>query len=116
MDFVYPGDESIVLRDADVSGTGTSFADDKDRWSEATVVLTDAGNYFVAVVGRSRLPNETDRHWAMFHEEPEELIRALCRRWRNHRGLPPYLHRALSEAAADDDRLNDALDEYERWQ
>lgn len=113
MDFVYPGDESIVLKDAEVLGTGSSWADDKDRWSEATVVRTGLDNYFVAVVGKSALPGETDRHWSMFHEEPSELIRALSRRWRDRRGLPPYLHRALSVAAAEDADLDEALDDYE---
>ena len=116
MDYCYPGDESIVLKDAEVLGFGTSFYEDKDRWSEATVVRTGLDNYFVSVVGKSALPGETDRHWAVFHEEPSELIRALSRRWSARRGLPPYLLVALSRAAAEDDDLNDALDEYEHWQ
>lgn len=113
MDFVYPGDESIVLKDAEVLGFGTSFYEDKDRWSEATVVRTALDNYFVAVVGKSELPGETDRHWAIFHEEPAELIRSLSRRWSARRGLPPYLLVALAAAAAEDAALDDALDEYE---
>lgn len=118
MDYTYPGDESVILRDAEVAGTGTSFSGG-DRWSEATVVLTEAGNYFVAVVGKSDVANEVDRHWAVLHTDPVELLRALLRRGQSGgKTLPAYLHRALSDAAAEDDPLNDALDAYEsasRW-
>lgn len=113
MDHHYPGDESLILRDADLAGYSSSADGEKHRWSEASVWLTDSGNYFVAVVGKSSLPGEVDRHWAVFHTDADDLVRGLLRRWRAGRGLPPYLHVALSEAAVYDDDLNDALSDYE---
>lgn len=116
MTYTYPGDESIVLHDADVIGHSTSYREgqlDAQRWSEATVVLTADLNYFVAVVGRSEVAGETDRHWALFHTDAIELIRALLRRQGDTKALPKYLHRALAEAAAEDDNLNEALDAYD---
>lgn len=111
MDFSYPGDEQIVVKDAEILGFGSSKGDTKDRWTELTIVGTETG-YFVAGVGRSRLPGETDRHWCSAYPEASKLVTGLLRPdGRGGKFMPNYGRDALESAADLDEDVNDAFRE-----
>lgn len=122
VDFLYPGDEQIVVRDAEILGFGSSRgeanskgeASNKDRWSELTIVGTDKG-YFVAGVGKSILPGETDRHWCAAHPDAWTLVKGLMRPdGRGGKFLPVYAREALNSAAEVDYDVRDTVREFAR--
>lgn len=78
------------------------------RWFEVHIVKHDAIGYVVSYVGRTTLPNETDRHSCHVTLSPHTVIEVLTQ----HRGDTSFIPRtsriALSEAAARDPAIEDA--------
>lgn len=113
VDFPYPGDAQIVVRDAEILGFGSSKGEaNKDRWSEITIVGTETG-YFVAGVGKSILPGETDRHWCSAHPDSRALVKGLMRPdGRGGKFLPAYARDALDNAAELDEDVHETVQEF----
>lgn len=60
-------------------GFASSFRDGKDRWFDVMIYRTASNRYVVNGIGRSDLPGEEDRSWAIVCDRPEEVIEALKR-------------------------------------
>jgi hypothetical protein len=115
MDFAYPGDNQIVVKDAEILGFGSSRTPGKDRWSEVTIVGTER-SYFVAVVGKSCAPGEVDFNTGLLFRTARDLVRGLVRRPETP-GAQPYMPRysreALDSAAELDQDVFEALKSYD---
>lgn len=71
--------ELPLIFEGEELGFATSFRDGKDRWFEVMIYRTASGRYVVNGIGRSLLPGEEDRSWAIICEKPAEVIEALKR-------------------------------------
>lgn len=90
-------------------GYASSAGSGKLRWAEISIYRTIAGTYIVAGVGRSTVPNETDRHWAQVCEEPEAVIERLHLVDSNGgKYLPNVGRQALRQAQGLDEALRNA--------
>jgi len=49
----------------------------KPRWTEFDLYLTTFGEFVLQGVGRSRVPGETDRHWAVISEDPIDVLDSI---------------------------------------
>jgi hypothetical protein len=103
------GDRSLVF-DGTRLGEGSSRRHQAPRWFEVQIYRTASGRYVVAGAGKSVLPGEVDRCWAVECDEPREVVRALTRYDEDE---VEYLTRtardALEAAAAVDVGIRDAF-------
>lgn len=49
----------------------------KDRWTEFKLFMTDNGEWVLSTIGRSRVPGEKDRCWAVLTDDPSEWIDSI---------------------------------------
>lgn len=50
----------------------------KDRWTEFDLFLSHPhSEWILQGIGRSRVPLETDRYWAVISKEPSEVLQAV---------------------------------------
>lgn len=76
MIWIHPADESVIVENAEILGWFSTERDGSDRWTEITLLGTDAG-YAIHGVGRSVLPGETDRHFFKWHAEAFLVVKSL---------------------------------------
>lgn len=72
------GDRSLVF-DGSRLGAGSSRRHEAPRWFQVEIFRTESGRYVVAGAGKSVLPGEVDRCWAVECETPQEVVKALTR-------------------------------------
>lgn len=99
------GDVSLVF-DGLLLGSASSRRPDADRWFEVKIFKTTGGTYVVAGAGRSALPGERDRCWAVTCAEPLEVVRALTRR--DEDGVE-FITRTASDALEQSSRVDEAV-------
>lgn len=90
-------------------GEASSFEPGRDRWFELRIYRTETGVYVVEGVGRSVREGDYDKCWALMSTTPSEMIESLYRERNGERFLPHTTRDALDEAAANDEKVNDAL-------
>lgn len=70
------GDRLLCFDGAKVASVSAELPT-KDRWTELEVYITVAGQWVLAGVGRSRVPGEIDRHWAVTSDNPVDIVAAI---------------------------------------
>lgn len=106
-ELVSQGGERVVFRGVEL---GRSVdPPDPDRWTRVVVWRTDGGSYLAQVDGLSSRPGEVTLRRVHVCETAEALVSVLEHGGRLSR---PALV-ALENAAAGDDRIDDALAAYE---
>jgi hypothetical protein len=109
-DYELPDGERHIRFKGVKLGHSSSQSNGKERWSEISIFRTEGGSYVVAGVGRTTLPNETDRHWAQVCERPQGVIERLYMLDHDSsRYLPRTSLQALNQARDRDPALNDAF-------
>lgn len=80
MDFTLPrtGDRDLSFQ-GDLLATSSSRRGNARRWLELSLYRTTAGSYVVYGVGRTQVPDEVDRTWAVIADSPGDAIHALER-------------------------------------
>lgn len=76
MRWVHPDDADVIVENAEILGWFSTKRAGSTRWTEITLLGTDAG-YAIHGVGRSALPGETDRHWFKWHAEAFLVVKSL---------------------------------------
>jgi hypothetical protein len=66
----------------------------KDRWSEFTIWLTTHGEWVLQGVGRSRVPGEVDREWAVISKDPADVLDAIL----NNRDVSRLAKKLIAES------------------
>lgn len=90
-------------------GEASSFRRGKSRWSEIKIFRTRGGNYIVAGVGRSTVPNESDRFWTQVCERPHGVIEKLHMLDEDGARYIPHTSReALEQSTLNDEELRSA--------
>jgi hypothetical protein len=49
----------------------------KPRWSEFDLYVTSFGEFVLQGVGRSRVPGESDRAWAVISQDPVDVLDSI---------------------------------------
>ena len=78
------------------------------RWQETTIYVTDDGQFVVHTIGRSVVPGESDRHRVTFTSSAYEIVEVLTVKGNKEPFLPDPSARALAQAAAVDDDVQEA--------
>lgn len=78
------------------------------RWQETTIFVTDDDRFVVHTVGRSIVPGESDRHRVTFTSSAYEIVEVLTVKGNKEPFLPDPSARALAQAAAVDDDVQEA--------
>jgi hypothetical protein len=60
--------------------TASSEMPGKDRWCELSIFRVEDGSWVLAGVGKSRVPGEHDRRWAVVSRDPVDIVAAVCGR------------------------------------
>lgn len=72
------GDRSLAF-DGVIIGEGSSRRVDASRWFEVKIFRTAGNQYVVGGAGRTILPGERDRCWAVTAQNGQEVIKSLTR-------------------------------------
>ena len=72
------GDLPLIFKGEEI-GFSSSFRSGKDRWFEVAIFRTASGRYVVNGIGRSSIPGEEDRSWAIVCDRPDEVVEAMKR-------------------------------------
>lgn len=91
--------------------------DGRARWFEVRLFRRDAEDspteYRVEMIGKSRVPGETDRLRTEVTTSPHAVIDFLAMGEPHNRYVPKVSRKALHEAADIDGALSDALDDFD---
>lgn len=87
-------------------GSGSSRRDDKPRWTEIHIYVTEGDKFVVHVAGMSNVPGEVARNTVSVHDDAASMVKGMARR----HGLSFVARCALEEAAEMDDEVRTALD------
>lgn len=99
-----------LLFDGRLLGEATSRHHEQDRWFEARIFKTEGGTYVVGGAGKSVVPGETDRCWAVECASGAEVVAALQRVDDDEvRYLTRTARDALTAAADEDDGIREAF-------
>lgn len=112
MRWTHPDDADVIVENAEILGWFSTQWAGSPRWTEITVLGTDAG-YAIHGVGRSVLPGETDRHFFKWHAEAFLVVKSLLTAPANGKSSTVLAARImLVEAAELDEDIAAALS---RW-
>ena len=106
---VRDGERAIVFTGRRLARV-TSHAQDKPRWIELALYLTQAQTYVLHGCGRTTLEGEVDRNWVQLADDPEGIIDRLY--LFNDLGakyMPNTSRRLLEVASLHDTRLKAAF-------
>lgn len=76
MRWTHPDDADVIVENAEILGWLSTRRPGLDRWTEITLLGTDAG-YAIHGVGVSIVAGETDRHWFKWHAEAFLVVKSL---------------------------------------
>lgn len=112
MDYsVRDGDRTITFN-GELLAAVSSRTEEKDRWIELRLFLTEGGTYVLYGVGCTRVPGEVERPWVQLADEPEGIIdRLYMSSDEGARYMPNTSRRLLEEAASVDARIAAAWSE-----
>lgn len=88
-------------------GSGTSFADHKERWFDISIYVDDDG-YVVHTVGRTSKVGERALHKVVRTSSAFDIIEVLTVHHNGKTFLPRASARAIAQAAQWDDDIRDA--------
>lgn len=86
-------------------GGKSSRRDDKSRWTEIHIYVTEGDKFVVHVAGMSVVPGEVARNTVSVHEDAVSMVKGMAKR----HGLSFVARGALEEAAELDDEVREAL-------
>jgi len=102
--------ERVIKFDGVLLANVSSHTSGKQRWIELAMYKTHAGTYVLYGVGRTRMPDEVDRHWVQLADEPEGIIDRLT--LHNDLGakyIPHTSRSLLIDAGEQDDAIKQAF-------
>lgn len=100
------GQEPLAFKGYFLGSASSRRGQDRPRWTEIDIYVTEGGSFVVHVMGHSEIGGEVTRNTASVHADARSMVKGMSKR----HGLSFVARAALESAAEMDDEVRAALE------